>query len=56
MQLLLENWRGESGAHEAPYVALLIRVPSQGVGEPTGARDIAAPLYTEYEPYKLKLS
>ena len=26
-QLLLVKLRGESGAHEAPYVALLIRVP-----------------------------
>jgi len=28
----LVNLRGESGAHEAPYVALLIRVSSQGGG------------------------
>ena len=44
MQLLLENWRGESGAHEAPYVALLIRVSRAGVGESPGAGAIAAPL------------
>ena len=38
---------GESGAHEAPYVTLLTRVSSQGVGESPGATDTAAPLETE---------
>ena len=50
MQLLLVNWRGESGAHEAPYVALLIRVsrrrPDAGGGT-NGARSVAPPLETE---------
>ena len=32
-QRSLVNLRGESGAHEAPYVPLLTRVPGAGVGE-----------------------
>ena len=39
--------RGESGAHEAPYVALLIRVSRAGVGESAGAAHTAAPLEVE---------
>ena len=38
---------GESGAHEAPYVSLLIRGIQRGMGESPGARCIAAPLDTE---------
>ena len=38
---------GESGAHEAPYVALLIRSIQRGMGESLGARHVAAPLETE---------
>ena len=33
----LVNLRGESGAHEVPYVALLVMVSSRGVGESLGA-------------------
>ena len=40
----LVNLRGESGAHEAPYVALLIRVSRAGVGESPGVETLAAPL------------
>ena len=40
----LGNLRGESGAHEAPYVALLIRASRPGVGESPGAQPSAAPL------------
>ena len=43
----LENLRGGSGAHEAPYVALLIKGIQPDVGESPGARHIAAPLETE---------
>ena len=32
----LVNLRGESGAHEAPYVALLIRAPSRRWGNHLG--------------------
>ena len=39
---------GESGAHEAPYVSLLIRASRPGVGESPGASYTAAPLYIEY--------
>ena len=46
-QFPLVNLRGESGAHEAPYVSLLIRVSSRGVGESGGANNIAAPLEAE---------
>ena len=35
---------GESGAHEAPYVALLIRSIQRGLGESPGAGTTAAPL------------
>ncbi len=49
------NLLGESGAHEAPDVAFLIRVSRAGVGESPGANAIAAPLETEYEPYKQSL-
>ena len=41
------NLRGESGAHEVPYVAILIRSIQRGTGESPGARDTAAPLETE---------
>ena len=37
---------GESGAHEAPYVSLLIRASRPGLGESPGARHIAATLET----------
>ena len=40
----LVNLRGESGAHEAPYVALLIWNIQMGPGESPGASDTAAPL------------
>ena len=43
----LVNLRGESGAHEAPYVVLLIRVSRKRLGESPGATATAAPLYTE---------
>ena len=43
----LVNLRGESGAHEAPYVALLIRVSRARLGESPGATTTAAPLDTE---------
>ena len=43
----LVNLRGESGAHEAPYVALLIRSIQSGMGESPGARNTAAPLEAE---------
>ena len=46
-QLPLVNLRGESGAHEAPYVALLIRVSRARVGESPGAQHTAAPLEAE---------
>ena len=38
---------GESGAHEAPYVALLIGASRPRPGESRGASTIAAPLYIE---------
>ena len=38
---------GESGAHEAPYVPLLIRVSRARPGGSPGAGTIAAPLDTE---------
>ena len=47
--------RGESGAHAAPYVALLIRVSRARVGESPGAAHTAAPLEIELEPYKESL-
>ena len=40
------NLRGESGAHEAPYVALLIRVSAVRLGESPGVEHTAAPLDT----------
>ena len=43
----LVNLRGESGAHEAPYVALLIRASRNRLGESPGAIATAAPLETE---------
>ena len=47
----LVNLRGESGAHEAPYVALLIKgiqpLSSPRVGESPGVKPSAAPLDTE---------
>ena len=43
----LVNLRGESGAHEAPYVALLIRASRKRLGESPRAGAIAAPLDTE---------
>ena len=43
----LVNLRGESGAHEAPYVALLIRASRNRLGESPGANAIAAPLEIE---------
>ena len=46
-QFPLVNLRGESGAHEAPYVALLIRVSRARPGVSRGARNTAAPLDTE---------
>ena len=51
----LVNLRGEAGAHEAPYVALLIRVSRARPGESPGAAHTAAPLETELEPYKQSL-
>ena len=45
----LVNLRGESGAHEVPYVALLIRSIQRGTGESPGASAIAAPLDTDTE-------
>ena len=47
--------RGESGAHEAPYVALLIRASRNRLGESPGAGNTAAPLEAEQEPYKQSL-
>ena len=41
------KFAGESGAHEVPYVALLIRSIQSGVGESPGAVSIAAPLEAE---------
>ena len=38
---------GESGAHEAPYVALLIQGIQRGMGESGGAGLLAAPLDVE---------
>ena len=38
-QFPLVNLRGESGAQEAPYVALLTRVPGACVGESPGGVD-----------------
>ena len=38
---------GESGAHEAPYVALLIWSMQRGLGESPGAAHTAAPSYVE---------
>ena len=46
-QFPLVNLRGESGAHEAPYVALLIRVSRARPGESPGAVFIAAPSEAE---------
>ena len=46
-QFSLVNLRGESGAHEAPYVALFIWSMQPEVGESPGAADIAAPLEAE---------
>ena len=46
-QFPLVNLRGESGAHEAPYVALLIQGIQRGPGESPGAQHTAAPLDTE---------
>ena len=43
----LVNLRGESGAHEAPDVALLIRSTQPALGESPGAQPSAAPLETE---------
>ena len=43
----LANLRGESGAYEAPYVALLIRVSRARPGESSGASYTAAPLEIE---------
>ena len=43
----LVNLRGESGAHEAPYVALSIKGIQPDVGESPGAGAIAAPLEAE---------
>ena len=43
----LVNLRGESGAHEAPYVALLIRASREGLGESPRANSTAAPLEIE---------
>jgi len=43
----LVNLRGESGAHEAPYVALLIWSVQRGLGESPGAHPSAAPLEIE---------
>ena len=43
----LVNLLGESGAHEAPYVALLIWSIQRGLGESPGATHAAAPLETE---------
>ena len=40
----LVNLRGESGAHEAPNVALLIRASRKHPGESPGAGTLAAPL------------
>ena len=45
-QFSLVNLLGESGAHEAPYVALLIRVSRARPGESGRASHIAAPLET----------
>ena len=36
--------RGESGAHEAPYAALLIKGIQPALGESLGAETLAAPL------------
>ena len=41
------NLRGESGAHEAPCVALLIWNIQKGLGESPGAQPSAAPLEIE---------
>ena len=46
-QLPLVNLRGVSGAHEAPYVALLIKGIQPALGESGGASDTAAPLEAE---------
>ena len=43
----LVNLRGESGAHEAPDVALLISSIKRRTGESQGAFPTAAPLDTE---------
>ena len=43
----LVNLWGESGAHEAPYVALLIKGIQRRTWEPTWAVVLAAPLYTQ---------
>ena len=42
---MLKGGGGTNAAHEAPYVALLIRLTQSG--EPMGAKDIAAPLEVE---------
>ena len=42
----LVNLRGDSGDHEAPYVALLIWSIQRGLGESPGASHTAAPLET----------
>ena len=43
----LANLRGESGAHEAPDVALLIKSIQRRIGESLGAFPTAAPLEIE---------
>ena len=40
-------WLGEPGAHEAPFVALLIKGIQPALGEPTGAVVLAAPFDIE---------
>ena len=46
-QFPLVNFRGESSAQEAPYVALLVWVSRARPGESPGAGAIAAPLEIE---------
>ena len=46
-QCLLVNLQGESGAHEAPYVALFIWSMQPALGESVGATHTAAPLEIE---------
>ncbi len=43
----LVNLRGESGAHEAPYVTLSICNIQRGLRETPGVEHIAAPLEAE---------